>query len=283
MIALGGAAFGLRAAVLAVLIVTGPALALAQDARTQTLADIRAELAALSGELQRLRAELAQGSGPSGDIAADTVLERVERMERAVQQLTAQTEELGFRIDRVVADGTNRIADIEFRLGELEGGDPAAAPPPAPLGGEVQALAPPPAAPGAGEDGPFLAVGEQAAFDEAAALHAAGDWAAADAALGAFTEAFPVGPLTPRAHLLRAEARAQLGDRAGEARSALAAFNADQSGPEAPAALLVLGSALASLQQTEEACIMLDELQARFADSPQAADAADTRAEIGCP
>jgi hypothetical protein len=47
----------------------------------------------------------------------------VNSIEAELSRLTARTEELSNRIDRIVADGTNRIGDLEFRLVELEGGD----------------------------------------------------------------------------------------------------------------------------------------------------------------
>ena len=51
------------------------------------------------------------------------MLERVQNIETELQRLTALSEELQFRVERVVQDGTNRVGDLEFRLVELEGGD----------------------------------------------------------------------------------------------------------------------------------------------------------------
>lgn len=259
------------------------ALPLAAGERAQTLADIRAEMAALAGEIGSLRAELAPGTGAGAEEGpADSVLDRVAALERALQRLTARTEELEFRIERIVTDATARLGDMEFRLVELEGGDVAALGPPAPLGGTAPA-APPDGAAEAAPSGPLLAVGERDAFEAAAAAHAAGDWDSAAAQLEAFAETYPGGPLTARAHRLRAEALEQAGRPADAARAWLAAFNAAPEGAEAPAALLGLGRALAGLGSREEGCIMLDELRARFPDSAPAAAAGPARAEIGCP
>ena len=99
----------------------GPVTAQAQDA--QTLADVRQELTVLNVEVQKLRRELSTTGGASVAVTGGSVLERVNAMESELQRLTSKTEELENRINRVVADGTNRIGDLEFRLVELEGGD----------------------------------------------------------------------------------------------------------------------------------------------------------------
>ncbi|MEY8843105.1 tol-pal system protein, partial [Cribrihabitans sp. XS_ASV171] len=91
----------------------------AQD-RAQTLADIRQELTVLHVEIQRLRREFSTTGAPSSNLSGSSVLERVDAIEAELQRLTRQTEQLTQRIDRVVADGTNRVGDLEFRLCELE-------------------------------------------------------------------------------------------------------------------------------------------------------------------
>ena len=96
--------------------------AVAQD--QQTLADVRQELTVLHVDIQRLKRELSTTGGVGSNAAAGgSVLERVGAIERELQRLTAQTEQLEYRVNRIVSDGTNRIGDLEFRLVELEGGD----------------------------------------------------------------------------------------------------------------------------------------------------------------
>ena len=99
----------------------GPVAAQAQEA--QTLADVRQELTVLNVEVQKLRRELSTTGGASVTVGNGSVLDRVNAMESELARLTSKTEELENRINRVVADGTNRIGDLEFRLVELEGGD----------------------------------------------------------------------------------------------------------------------------------------------------------------
>lgn len=277
-----------RRALAAVAVAVAGAVALAAPApaeeRAGSLADIRAQIGALSEELTRLRAELAP-TGSAAALAGGSVLDRLGAVEGELARLTARTEELEFRIGRIVADGTARLADLEFRLVELEGGDVAAVGRGAPLGGAEAAPAPAPG-PGpaaAAPEGPLLAVGEEAAFAAAEAAFLEADWQGAVAAFGAFVETYPGGPLAARAQALRAEALVEMGETARAARGWLAAFEADPEGPQAPAALLGLGRALGALGQVEEACIMLDEIGFRFPASPEAGAVGAARREVGCP
>jgi|GEM_PF-66169 len=90
----------------------------------QTLADIQTELDRLKSEMEGLRSELLLNDpATSGVVNPAPVLDRVDTMNEELRRLTAQVEELGNRVERIVADGTNRIGDLEFRLLELEGGD----------------------------------------------------------------------------------------------------------------------------------------------------------------
>jgi hypothetical protein len=115
-----------RVFLLAAALLLPPALAVAQN-RAQTLADVRAELATLAAELQALRSELVQGGAPAMQAAGGaSALDRMNAIEAELSRLTAQTEQVQNHVNRVVADGTNRIGDLEFRLCELEDGcDPA--------------------------------------------------------------------------------------------------------------------------------------------------------------
>ncbi len=140
-----GLASGLALGLMLPVAVAGPAAA--QEVAPGTLADVRAEIGQLSAEMQRLRDELARSNGEGAALAATLadagVLDRVAAIEEELRRLTGRTEELEFRIQRIVADGTNRIADLEFRLTELEGGDPAAAAQVTPLGEAAPAQEPP--------------------------------------------------------------------------------------------------------------------------------------------
>lgn len=258
-----------------------PGAAAAQAAaEAGTLADIRRELAALSAEIARLRAELAPG-GAAAPVVSGSLLERVDVIEAELARLTARTEELEFRIGRIVQDATNRIANLEFRLTELAGGDPAALPPVPPLGGEAEAAAPPAAAaPEAGA--PQLAVGELAEFERARALYDAGDHPAAAEALLAFATTYPGGALAQEALYLRGEALARMGDRRGAARAWLDAYVTDRDGARAADALFRVGESLALLDQQAEACLTFDEVILGYPGTPAAELAQAARLRLGC-
>jgi tol-pal system protein YbgF len=258
-----------------------PVAALAQD-RAQTIADIRAELLVLQGELNGLRAELNSTGAAQGTGATGPALQRLDAIEAAVVRLTAKVEETENRLNRVVSDGTNRIGDIEFRLTELAGGDLGAIPPTPPLGGDTAAPAPAAPAPAPAAGGPELAVNEQQQFDRAKGVLGSGDFRAAAEQFAAFAAAFPGSPLMAEAHVLRGDALAQLGATADAARAYLDAFSGAPDGPRAAEALFKLGQSLQQLGQTPEACVTLAEVGTRFPGSQPAADAAAAMAAFGC-
>jgi tol-pal system protein YbgF len=252
----------------------------AQD-RAQTLADIRQELSVLYVEIQRLKRELSTTSAPSG-VGGDTVLSRVDAMEQQMQRLTAKTEQLEFRINRIVSDGTNRIGDLEFRLVELEGGDLGALGETSTLGGDDAGTTPPVATQPTPDTGVELAVGERVDFDLAMKALDTGEFADAAAKFLDFTEAYPGSPLTSQAHLMRGNALIELQDTPAAARSFLTAFSTDPQGDDAPEALFQLGTALAELGQTQDACITLAEVGVRFPTSASVEPALATMEQLGC-
>jgi TolA-binding protein len=175
-----------------------PGLAQAQD-RAQTLADIRAELTALNAEFNALKQELVSTGAAQSGAAGGSALQRMDTMEAAIMQLTAKTEALELRLNRVVTDGTNRIGDLEFRVVELEGGDLAAVGQTPTLGGDAAQAPAAPSAPAAG--GAELAVGEQADFDRAKGVLGQGDFRAAADLFATFTTTYTGGPLTYEARI----------------------------------------------------------------------------------
>jgi tol-pal system protein YbgF len=270
----------LPAVVLAVLL---PLAAAAQDDRSQTLADLRSELALLTQEVTGLRQELAATGASQPGLGGGSALQRLDAIEAALSQLTAKTEALEFRINKVVTDGTNRIGDIEFRLTELEGGDISALPATPPLGGEAGTVpAPALTAPVAGADAPELAVGEQADFDRAREVLGTGDFRTAADLFKTFTETYSGGPLSGDAYFLLGESLSQVGETANAARAYLESFSGTPNGPRAPEALLKLGQSLGTLGQVPEACVTLREVGVRFPGSAPAAQAETALQGLGC-
>ncbi|WP_339760450.1 tol-pal system protein YbgF [uncultured Sulfitobacter sp.] len=258
----------------------GPVAVQAQDA--QTLADVRQELTILNVEVQKLRRELSTTGGASLNLTGGSVLDRMNAMESELQRLTSKTEELENKINRVVADGTNRIGDLEFRLVELEGGDVGAIGQTSTLGGGEAPVTNVPAPAPAPTNTAELAVGEADDFERAKAALAAGDFRAAADQFATFNQTYPGGPLGPEADLRRGEALTGLSDTREAARAYLASFSADPVGATAPEALYHLGKSLGALDQVQEACVTLGEVATRFPTSPFVPQAASERAALNC-
>lgn len=270
--------------ILAIVLAPGlvPGLVSAQD-RAQTLADIRQQLVVLSQDIQGLRRELSTTGLPPTAAGGTSALARIDAIEGALRDLTAQTEALENRVNRIVADGTNRIDDLRFRLTELGGGDISTISPTPPLGGEAPAQPAPASAPtGPGDGGAQLAVAEQDAFDRARAALDAGDYETAGQLFEAFAQDFPGGPLTAKAHFFRGQALAAEGRTAAAARAYLDSFSGEPEGELAPDALLQLGRSLGDLGQGQDACVTLGEVGARFPGSAAAEEAVLARQRYGC-
>ena len=265
-----------------------PAGGFAQD-RAQTLADVKAELAALAAEFSALEGELVTSGAASDGSAGADPLGRMDAIEARLVQLTAKTEAVELRLGQVVSDGTNRIGDLEFRLCELtEGCDPGSLPPTPELGGSAEAPAPdagtvPDVAAGEpASDGPEMAINEQADFDRAAGVLASGDFRTAADLFAAYAETYPGGALAQQAGVLRGDALTQTGDTAKAARAYLDAFSGAPDGEMAGQALTRLGQSLGKLGQTPEACVTLAEVGKRFPGSADEANAEVAMQGLGC-
>lgn len=281
------------ALLIAAVLLAGPATA--QD--DQTLADIRQELTVLFVEMQKLKRELSTTGGANVNLTGTNALSRLDAMEAEVQRLTAATEQLTNRVDAVVADGTNQIGDLEFRLCELEPGCDIGSLGDTPtLGGGALPTASAPASNSAAGTpvetdpvsgltdlgGTELAFAEKDDFERAKASYDGGNFEAAAEQFQRFTETYQGGPLTGLAHLMRGESLSKLGLTSSAARAYLESYSGTPDGPTAPTALLRLGQSLDGLGQTQEACITLSEVSARFPSSDASIEAQAARAGMGC-
>ncbi|MEM7719620.1 MAG: tol-pal system protein, partial [Pseudomonadota bacterium] len=246
--------------------------AAAQD--DQTLADIRQELTFVYVEMQKLKRELSTTSGVNANLAGTNALARLDAMEAELQRLTAATERLTNRIDAVVADGTNRVGDLEFRLCELEAGCDigslgdtptlgGGALPAATGGGTNLAAAPAAAAP-SGEGGLAdnladlggveLAFVEKEDFERAKASFDDGNYEGAAEQFQQFTDTYQGGPLTGLAHLMRGESLSKMGLNSSAAQAYLESYSGTPNGATSSLALLKLGVSLDQIGQREQAC-----------------------------
>lgn len=254
--------------------------AVAQD-RQQTLADIKQQLEVLKVELLTLQRELNTTGSPQGIQGGSSVLDRVNAMQTELQRLTGKIEQMENRIDTTVRNGTNKIADLQFQLTELAGGDLSNLPPVEPLDGSTPTATPSAPAPVQPSQG-GAAVAEQADFDRAKQAYDAGNYPEATNLFQRFTQTYTAGPLYSEAHFWRGEALAQTGDTAGAARAYLDSFSGAPSGAMAGPSLLKLGQALGTLGQIQEACVTLGEVGSRFPGSPSASEAVTSRQNLGC-
>lgn len=286
-----------------------PLPAAAQDAKS--LADVKAELAQLAAQFLSLKKELVTTGAATNGSAGGDALQRMDSIEAELTKLTAKTEEVEQKVNAVIADGTNRIGDIEFRLCEqTEGCDPASLPATPDLGGMAKGVAsssagtatkpkPKPAAdgtttapapgtdttpaPAPADTGVEMTVNEKADFDRAKGVLDSGDFPGAADLFKTYAQAYPGGPLVPQADLLRGDALSQTGDTANAARAYLDSFSASQTGPLAGQALTKLGQSLGKLGQGPEACVTLAEVGKRFPGSADEANARNAMAAQGCP
>lgn len=258
------------------------AVAPTQAQSSETLADIRQQLSVLYVDIQRLKQELSTTGGVAGNAASGTTLQRVDAIEAQLQRLTAKTEQLEFRVDSVVRDGTNRVGDLEFRLCELEPNCDIGTLGDTPTLGGGQIAAPAVAVPQTQTPGAEFAVGEQADFDRAMASLNAGDYQSAAEQFQVFAVTYPGGPLSSEAHYHRGDALSQLGQTADSARAFLESFSGAPNGALAPNALYRLGMSLKDLGQTQEACVTLGEVGARFPDASITFDARAAMTTLGC-
>ncbi len=248
----------------------------------QTLGDIRQELTVLHVEIQRLKRELSTTGAPSQNLSGSSVLDRVATIEAELQRLTRQTEQLDYRVNRIVKDGTNRIGDLEFRLVELEGGDVSQLGETSTLGGDGATANPEPVTPAQPEAESELAVGEKAEFEVATRALSDKEFDQAAKLFGQFNASYPGSPLASAAHLNRGKALDGLGDTREAARAYLASFTGNSTGPVAPQALFELGAALGRLGQSSQACVTLSEVSVRFPVSDAVKDAQAEMTKLGC-
>lgn len=263
----------------------------AQD--SATLADLRQQLQQLKTEVQSLRSELV-ASGAAGFQAAggDSAIDRMNAMEARLSQLTGKTEQLQNRIKRIVDDGTNRIADLEFRLCEMDETCDLGALMTVPQLGSLSdgtgvtiggATPRPGASVEAGEPAakqPTAA--EQQDFDRAQEAMGQGDFDQAARLFGDLATTHAGGPLTAEALFLRGSALDSAGQPQVAAAAWLEAFAADPNGPRAGESLLGLARLVADQGDPVAACLYLAEIPVRFAGSDTASEAQRRMDELDC-
>jgi tol-pal system protein YbgF len=257
-----------------------PTIFYAQENK-KTLADIRQDLNILYVEVLKLRRELSttQTSSITSNNEA-SVLERLDGMEQELRRLTSETENLEFRVNGIVSDGTNKVRDLEYRLVELEGGDISQINYSTTLGGDLE---------NSPEDKfeensePELAIGEKADFENAQSALSEGRFEDSLSLFERFLENYPDSPLSASIIIARGNAFEGLGEIKKAARAYLNSFSLYEDSPVAPEALTLLGNALVSLGQTDAGCQTLAQVLMRFPGSDFSLEAEKMMSELQCP
>ncbi|MCF6271858.1 MAG: tol-pal system protein [Rhodobacteraceae bacterium] len=241
-------------------------------AQVLTLEDIRSDLSMLGQELESLRGEL-DTSGNTGlsPREAASLLVRIDEINADLRAALGRVQSLEIKVERIVDDGSRRIGDIEFRLTELEGGDPNLVGTPPPLGGveaEVDVLSQ-----------------ERQAFNAAKKALQEGDGGRAAALLTSFLSNYPDGPLTSEARYLQGQGMVLTGDYQNAARAFLSGFSGAPDSPFAALSLFGLSKSLYGLGQGDQACLTLAEIQIRYVDidAKLGRDIAQQRGIMSCP
>ena len=270
----------IRSVVLIFTLISAPTIFYAEENK-KTLADIRQDLNILYVEVLRLRRELSTTQTSSITSNNDaSVLERLDGMEQEVRRLTSETENLEFRVNSIVSDGTNRVRDLEYRLVELEGGDVSKIDFATTLGGDLEISI---------ENnveensGPELAIGEKADYENAQNALLEERFEDSLILLERFLENYPDSPLSASVVIAKGNAYEGLGEIKKAARAYLNSFQLYGDSPFAPEALTLLGNALVSLEQTDAGCQTLAQVLMRFPDSDYSFEAEKMMSELQCP
>ncbi|MFK7944365.1 MAG: tol-pal system protein YbgF [Paracoccaceae bacterium] len=236
--------------------------------------DLRYRLDILDAELADIRARL---GGTVGSVApsARASTGDAAAMEGELRRLTAQVERMQNQITQLSQEAERRFGDIEFRLTELEGGDPSQA--------QSQPLLPDSQNSGVGisggQENAAVSASEQGDYERAVEDVRQGRFDQAEDRLRQFLTRYPGSPLTGDAWYWLGESLSVRGIQAEAAKSYLNGYNSDRAGPQAPYNLLKLGMTLGRLGQLNEACLTLREVRSQYPNSSDAVSQADAEAD----
>lgn len=281
-----------------------PGMVRAQDVQLllNRLNRLENEVQTLNQQVYRGGGQPAQGTAAAGaglapGIAADFEV-RLTRLERELQVLTGRYEEAAYGVAQMRERLDTLQSDLDYRLSEIESklsaGDTAAAAPsgearrpsaqsqPAQQGGAARTEAPRQQA--AVPSGALPDGSAQQQYDYAFGLLRAADYPKAEAALQDFLKAHPDHSLAPNAQYWLAETY-YVRQKYRESAVAFAeGYQKAPKGSKAPDNLLKLGMSLAALNQRDDACLTLTQLDREFPDASAAIKrrGEQERSRLGC-
>lgn len=223
----------------------------------------------------------------TGNLSAE-LLERLSAQEDTIRRLTAQVEQLRFDQRNRLRELEARIEDLEFRIIELEGGDPFAAADPPP--GAPPAI---PQLPETAGDPPRALgtlrmaerdAGERDAFDAALARLERDGLEAGLEAFEGFRARFPASSLGGDVAYWLGSAFYERGRFNEAARQYLSGVRDHGDSPRTPQNLLGLGETLLRLGQQSDACASFAEIERSHPNASPAVltGAREAAARAGC-
>ena len=256
--------------------------AAAHEVRVLDFDRLEARVKDMVAEMERLR----------NAVGGSDTQRRFEELSGEISRLTGEVEQLGFQIRSFQQDAKRQLEDLEYRVIELEGGDPTqlyenntddGLRQQNALSNEQQSSVGTLGTLTTGSTG-AAAGPEQAAFDAAVAAVKGGRTAEAKNLLNGFLATYPNSPLAGDAYFWLGESFYADGDYRSAAGRFLDAATLYPSAGLAPESLLKLGVSLSLLGEIDVACSTFREIGQRYpsaADTLRKATAESQRAGCG--
>jgi TolA-binding protein len=245
--------------------------------------ELRQELDQLRGGASRMAPPMGapRGGAPAagGGELVSALLERVNQLEEAVRRMRGQQDENDYRLRQMQQTLEKLQGDMDYRLGQIEGGNRQQA---AASAAPARPAAPATPAPVAAGPRP-----PERAIAEGQAALARRDYAAAEAAAREVL-AQRNSPRAGDAQMLLAEALLRKGEFGNAALAYNDAYNRSRNTPRAPQALLGQAEALIGLNTASskrDACSTLDDLRSDYGQALRgslAERATEARRRAGC-
>ncbi len=251
------------------------------------------EFRQLEKKLEKAQAELQRLSNA---VSGGDFQQRLEQVNGEISRVTGELEQLEFRVRQHEQQSKQKLEDLEYRIIELEGGDPSILfQNDAPVQPQQQGSLVEPERPSGGTLGTLTtnAAGqtvaapassaEQAAFDAGVLAAQAGRQSEAKNLLEGFVSRYPDSPLAGEAYHWLGESYLAGGDYQSAASRFLDAATLYPSNAKAPDSLVRLGMTLSLLGQNQVACSTLAEVRQRYPGAAGAVQQADLEARrAGC-
>lgn len=251
------------------------------------------EFRQLEKKLEKAQVEIQRLSNA---VSGGDFQQRLEQVNGEISRVTGELEQLEFRVRQHEQQSKQKMEDLEYRIIELEGGDPAILfQEDAPSQPQQQGSLQEPAEPSGGTLGTITtttggqtvaapaANAEQAAFDAGVLAAQAGRQSEAKTLLEGFVSRYPDSPLAGEAYHWLGESYLAGGDYQSAASRFLDAATLYPSNAKAPDSLVRLGMTLSLLGQNQVACSTLAEVRQRYPGAASAVQKAALEAQrAGC-